>query len=145
MFYFLNFQRDNRLNASAMDSANGKNGEKDCILHHTVEMKQSHPMTEPTRKGREHFSAFSLFITKCLKGITGLGCVFSVLQHTENELQRKNGEQANGNQTALLGGRAVRAFLHRCDELFEAQDDGGVDDSRGIDGNRIQVPNKNQC
>lgn len=31
-------------------------------------------------------------------------CVFSVLQHTENELQRKNGEQANGNQTALLGG-----------------------------------------
>ena len=74
-----------------MDSANGKNGEKDCILHHTVEMKQSHPMTEPTRKGREHFSAFSLFITKCLKGITGLGCVFSVLQHTENELQRKNG------------------------------------------------------
>ena len=55
-------------------------------------------------------------------------CVFSVLQHTENELQRKNGEQANGNQTALLGWRAVRAFLHRCDELFEAQDDGGVDD-----------------
>ena len=52
-----------------MDSANGKNGEKDCILHHTVEMKQSHPMTEPTRKGREHFSAFSLFIIKCLKGI----------------------------------------------------------------------------
>ena len=47
MFYFLNFQRDNRLNASAMDSANGKNGEKDCILHHTVEMKQSHSMTEP--------------------------------------------------------------------------------------------------
>ena len=87
-----------------MDSANGKNGEKDCILHHTVEMKQSHPMTEPTRKGREHFSAFSLFIIKCLKGITGLGCVFSVLQHTENELQRKNGEQANGNQMALLGG-----------------------------------------
>ena len=128
-----------------MDSANGKNGEKDCILHHTVEMKQSHPMTEPTRKGREHFSAFSLFITKCLKGIIGLGCVFSVLQHTENELQRKNGEQANGNQTALLGGRAVRAFLHRCDELFEAQDDGGVDDSRGIDGNRIQVPYENQC
>ena len=72
-------------------------------------------------------------------------CVFSVLQHTENELQRKNGEQANGNQTALLGGRAVRAFLHRCDELFEAQDDGGVDDSRGIDGNRIQVPNENKC
>ena len=49
MFYLLNFQRDNRLNASAMDSANGKNGEKDCILHHTVEMKQSHSMTEPAR------------------------------------------------------------------------------------------------
>ena len=30
MFYFLNFQRDNRLNASAMDSANGKNGETYC-------------------------------------------------------------------------------------------------------------------
>ena len=54
--------------------------------------------------------------------------MFSVLQHTENELQRKNGEQANGNQMALLGGRAVRAFLPRCDKLFEAQDDGGVDD-----------------
>ena len=49
MFYFLNFQRNNRLNASAMDSANGKNGEKDSILHHTVEMKQSHSMTEPAR------------------------------------------------------------------------------------------------
>ena len=95
-----------------MDSVNGKNGEKDCVLHHTVEMKQSHSMTEPTRKGREHFSAFSLFITKCLKGITGLGCVFSVLQHTENELQRKNGEQANGNQTALLGGGLFeRSFI----------------------------------
>ena len=76
MLHFLNLQINNRLNASAMDFANGKNGEKDCILHHTVEMKQSHSMTEPTRKGREHFSAFSLFITKCLKGITGLGCVF---------------------------------------------------------------------
>lgn len=128
MLYFLNFQRDNRLNDSAMESANGKTGEKGCIFHHTVEMNQPHPMTEPTRKGREHFSAFSLFIIKCLKGITGLGCVFSVLQHTENELQRKNGEQTNGKQTALLGGRAVRAFLYRCDELFEAQDDGGVDD-----------------
>ena len=49
MLYFLNLQRDNRLNALAMDSVNGKNGEKDCILHHTVEMKQSHPMTEPAR------------------------------------------------------------------------------------------------
>ena len=28
MFYFLNFQRDNRLNASAMDSANGKKRRK---------------------------------------------------------------------------------------------------------------------
>ena len=73
---FLVFQRDNRLNASPMESANGKNGEKGCIFHHTVEMNQPHPMTEPTRKGREHFSAFSLFITKRLKGITGLGCVF---------------------------------------------------------------------
>ena len=54
--------------------------------------------------------------------------MFSVLQHTENELQRKNGEQANGNQMAVLGGRAVRAFLHRCDELFEAQNDEGVND-----------------
>ena len=49
MLYFLNLQRDNRLNALAMDSVNGKNGEKDSILHHTVEMKQSHSMTEPAR------------------------------------------------------------------------------------------------
>lgn len=49
MLHFLSLQRNNRLNALAMDSANGKNGEKDCILHHTVEMKQSHSMTEPAR------------------------------------------------------------------------------------------------
>ena len=49
MLHFLNLQRNNRLNALTMHSANGKNGEKDCILHHTVEMKQSHPMTEPAR------------------------------------------------------------------------------------------------
>ena len=69
MLHFLSLQRNNRLNASAMDSANGKNGEKDCILHHTVEMKQSHPMIrgsflyELYKKSREHFSAFSLLIT----------------------------------------------------------------------------------
>ena len=49
MLYFLNLQRDNRLNALAMDSVNGKTGEKDCTFQHTVEMKQSHSMTEPAR------------------------------------------------------------------------------------------------
>ena len=111
-----------------MESANGKTGEKGCIFHHTVEMNQPHPMTEPTRKGREHFSAFSLFITKRLKGITGLGCVFFGFTAHRKRTATQNGEQTNGKQTALLGGRAVRAFLHRCDELFEAQYDGGVDD-----------------
>lgn len=32
-----------------MESDNGKTGEKDCTFHHTVEMKQSHSMTEPAR------------------------------------------------------------------------------------------------
>ena len=49
MLYYMNLKIDNRLNALAMDSVNGKNGKKDCILHHTVEMKQSHSMTEPAR------------------------------------------------------------------------------------------------
>ena len=32
-----------------MESDNGKTREKDCTFHHTVEMKQSHSMTEPAR------------------------------------------------------------------------------------------------
>ena len=40
--FSLKFQRDNRQNALAVDSAEGKNGEKGCIFHRTVEMKQPH-------------------------------------------------------------------------------------------------------
>ena len=48
--FFLKLQRDNRENVLAVDSAEGKNGEKGCIFHRTVEMKQPHTITEPYKK-----------------------------------------------------------------------------------------------
>ena len=48
--FSLKLQRDNRQNALAVDPAKGKNGEKGCIFHRTVEMKQPHTMTQPFEK-----------------------------------------------------------------------------------------------
>ena len=112
MLYFLNFQRDNRLNASSMESANGKTGEKGCIFHHTVEMNQPHPMTEPTRKGREHFSAFSLFITKRLKGITGLGCFFRFYSTPKTNCNAKTASRQMESRRRCWGGVSFeRSFI----------------------------------
>ena len=41
---------NNQQNALAVDSANGKTGEKGCIFHRAVGMKQPHAMAEPFRK-----------------------------------------------------------------------------------------------
>ena len=111
-----------------MESANGKTGEKRLYFppYCGDEPTTSYDRTYKKRP-RTFFGLFFVHY-KEIEGDNRPGMFFSVLQHTENELQRKNGEQTNGKQTALLGGRVVRAFLHRCDELFEAQDDGGVDD-----------------
>ena len=47
MLFSLKFQRNNRQNALAEDSAKGKTGEKGCNFHRAVEMKQPHTMTGP--------------------------------------------------------------------------------------------------
>ena len=46
----LKFQRGNRKNVLAVDPAKGKTGEKGCIFHRTVEMKQPQTITEPIKK-----------------------------------------------------------------------------------------------
>ena len=46
----LKFQMNNRKNALTVESAKGKTGEKGCIFHRTVEMKQPHTITEPYKK-----------------------------------------------------------------------------------------------
>ena len=48
--FSLRLQRDNRQNALAVAPAKGKTGEKGCIFHRTVEMKQPHTMTQPFEK-----------------------------------------------------------------------------------------------
>ena len=48
--FFLKLQGDNRKNVLAVDPAEGKTGEKGCIFHRTVEMKQPHTMTQPFEK-----------------------------------------------------------------------------------------------
>ena len=48
--FFLKLQGDNRKNVLAVDPAEGKTGEKGCIFHRTVEMKQPHTMAEPYKK-----------------------------------------------------------------------------------------------
>ena len=47
MLFSLKFQRNNRQNALAEDSAKGKTGEKGCNFHRAVEMKQPYTITEP--------------------------------------------------------------------------------------------------
>ena len=47
MLFSLKFQRDNRQNALAVDPAKRKTGEKGCIFHRSVKMKQPHTITEP--------------------------------------------------------------------------------------------------
>ena len=47
MLFSLQFQRNNRQNALAMDSAKEKTGEKRPYFHSVVEMKQPYAMTEP--------------------------------------------------------------------------------------------------
>ena len=54
--FSLKFQRNNRRNPLAVDSANGKAGEKGCIFHRAVEMKQAHAMTELSEKGRRRLT-----------------------------------------------------------------------------------------
>ena len=46
----LKFQMNNRKNALNVESAKGKTGEKGCIFHRTVEMKQPQTLTEPKEK-----------------------------------------------------------------------------------------------
>ena len=48
--FSLKFHRDNRQNALALYSAKRKTGEKGCIFHRTVEMKQPQTITEPKKK-----------------------------------------------------------------------------------------------
>ena len=50
MVISLKFQMNNRKNALNVESAKGKTGEKGCIFHRTVEMKQPHTRTEPKEK-----------------------------------------------------------------------------------------------
>ena len=50
MVISLKFQMNNRKNALNVESAKGKTGEKGCIFHRTVEMKQPHTITEPKEK-----------------------------------------------------------------------------------------------
>ena len=45
----LKFQMNNRKNALNVESAKGKTGEKGCIFHRTVEMKQPQTITEPRK------------------------------------------------------------------------------------------------
>ena len=47
ILFSLKFHRDNRQNALALYSAKRKTGEKGCIFHRTVEMKQPQTITEP--------------------------------------------------------------------------------------------------
>ena len=48
--FFLKLQGNNRKNVLSVDPAEGKTGEKGCIFHRTVEMKQPHTITEPYKK-----------------------------------------------------------------------------------------------
>ena len=58
MLFSLKFHRDNRQNALALYFAKRKTGEKGCIFHRTVEMKQPQTITEPFRK---HAAIYFLF------------------------------------------------------------------------------------
>ena len=62
MLFSLKFQRNNRQNALAMDSAKGKTGEKRPYFHRVVEMKQPYAMTEPKN------------MFACLKNFSPHGC-----------------------------------------------------------------------
>ena len=59
--FSLKLQRNNQQNALARVPPGGKLEKKVCIFRRTVEMKQSHTMTEPTKKSPEQHSGLFCF------------------------------------------------------------------------------------
>ena len=54
-------------------------------------------------------------------------CFFGFTAHRKRTATQKR-RAGKWKSDGVVGGRAVRAFLHRCDELFGAQNDEGVND-----------------